>query len=961
MSDQSSTLEEGLFAGALAVAPEARASFVRQACGENTALRDRILALLVGHELRESALDQNLPGEMTHVAQALQSRAPAVGESASHIGNYALVRRIGEGGFGVVWLAEQQEPVKRQVALKIIRPGMDTKEVVARFESERQALALMDHPNIARVFDGGVTANGRPFFVMELVSGIPITRYCDDQQLGTGARLQLFLQVCRAVQHAHQKGIIHRDLKPSNILVSEQDGVAVPKVIDFGIAKAISGKITDATIMTVQANVMGTPAYMSPEQLELGRNDIDTRSDIYNLGVLLYELLTGQMPFDAQKLSSISFDELRVMIREQEPPRPSTRVTTLDVTTREVVARQRKTEYVKLRSTLRGDLDWIVMCCLEKERGRRYETANGLARDIERHLGDEPITARPPSTAYVLKKTIRRHRVAFATSGAIAASLLFAVVASRVEAQRATEAQQSAVAERGRAERARDEAEKHKRTAEVEEARSAQVAQFMKNMLKGVGPQVALGRDTTLLRAILDQEAARVRADVSTQLEVTVDLLETLGLVYTVIGEHRLGEKLLWEALNRYEKQHGRKNLVIARLLHEIGSVVELQGASYRPEGPLREALVLREQFLPPKHLDLAQTRSELGGFLAGAQPEEGERLLLAALAVQREALGNLHPDVAHTLCYLSRATRILRRAPEAENMARQSIEIFRHAFGADAMESLESERELARALGAQQRHSEAEQVIRAGLERCGRLFSPAHPMNADLRLDLSFQLGAQQRLPESEAVAREALDLAQRYDLPGPAGQILQRVNQLLREQKRFAEAEQITRRQIELTRPRADEYPLMLALHVQQLTGILRAQGRDADAEISAREALALRERPGADTMGWLTQSSRGSVAGILTKLGKFSEAEPFFIAAFEGLTELDRVYPTRTPGYFASTYVGLVTLYQQWGRTEEMERWRQRGLAFAEELRAKNRPVIAQQLKADLDKLGPEPVRP
>jgi eukaryotic-like serine/threonine-protein kinase len=591
------------------------------------------------------------------------------------------------------------------------------------------------------------------------------------------------------------------------------------------------------------------------------------------------------------------------------------------------------------------------MCCLEKERARRYDTANGLARDIERHLGDEPITARPPTAGYVLRKTVRRHRVAFTAGGAIAASLVFAVIASRVEAQRATAAEQSAVAERSRAEISRDDAEKHKRTAEVEGARSAQVAQFMKNMLTGVGPQVARGRDTTLLRAIVDQESARVRADATTQLEVTVDLLETLGLVYSAIGEHRIGEHHLWDALNRYEKQHGRKNLVIARLLHQIGTLMELQGASYRADARLREALALREELLPPKHLDLAQTRSAFGGYTARYRPAEGERLLLAALDVQRESLGSRHPDVAKTLGSLSRATLGLRRPLEAENMARQSIEIFRHAFGADAIESLESESELIYALGAQKRHIDAEQVIRAAIERGQRMLAPAHPMNANLRLKLSIQLENQRRIPEAELAVREALDLAQRYDLPGPAGQILQTVNRILRAQKKDAEAEQITRHQIELTRPRADEYPLMLALHTSQLTQILVRNRRYAEAEAVARETLTLRERPDADTNGWLTQSSRLAMGDILMNLGRFSEAESFMISVIDGLTELDKKYPTRTTDYFMRTYVGLVTMYQRWGRAEERDRWRQRGLVFAEKLRAKKLPVPADNLSKEL----------
>jgi WD40 repeat protein/serine/threonine protein kinase len=350
--------------------------------------------------------------------------AAAVEQTGTRIGRYKLLEEIGEGGFGTVWMAEQQEPVRRRVALKIIKLGMDTKEVIARFEAERQALAMMDHPNIARVFDGGATENGRPYFVMELVKGVRITDYCDLNRLNTEERLELFMKVCQAVQHAHQKGVIHRDLKPSNVLVTVQDDKPVPKVIDFGIAKATEQRLTDKTFFTRLNQVIGTPAYMSPEQAGLGSLDIDTRSDIYSLGVLLYELLTGRTPFSNEELMRGGFEEVLRIIRDKEPPRPSTRLSTLAHGELAVIAARRKSVPQKLDRLVRGELDWVVMKALEKDRTRRYETANGLAADLGRHLADEPVTARSPSAAYRFRKAWRRHKLIFTAATAVAASLL---------------------------------------------------------------------------------------------------------------------------------------------------------------------------------------------------------------------------------------------------------------------------------------------------------------------------------------------------------------------------------------------------------------------------------------------------------------------------------------------------------------------------------------------------------
>jgi serine/threonine protein kinase/tetratricopeptide (TPR) repeat protein len=408
-----------VFLDALERGPDEWPPFLAEACGADTALRARVEQLLRAHQAMGS-----IQGGAADAPAA--TAADPIGEGPGTVlGPYKLLEQIGEGGFGVVFMAEQTRPLCRKVALKVLKPGMDTRQVVARFEAERQALALMDHPHIARVFDGGETASGRPYFVMELVRGIPITAFCDQNQLSVRQRLELFLSVCQAVRHAHQKGIIHRDLKPSNVLVTLHDGTPVVKVIDFGIAKATGQRLTDKTLFTGFAQMIGTPLYMSPEQAALSGLDVDTRSDIYSLGVLLYELLTGTTPVDRERLSRVGYDELRRIINEEEPPRPSTRISTLGRAAT-ILSTQRQSDPKRLSRLFRGELDWIVMKCLEKDRGRRYDTAHGLANDIERYLRDEPVLACPPSAAYRLRKWLRKHRAA--AGGGVALALVLVLL-----------------------------------------------------------------------------------------------------------------------------------------------------------------------------------------------------------------------------------------------------------------------------------------------------------------------------------------------------------------------------------------------------------------------------------------------------------------------------------------------------------------------------------------------------
>jgi WD40 repeat protein len=453
-----------LLAAALETPADKRDAFLKGARLGDPAIAERLEAALAAHDKPEPLPASDAPAAKATINLDLtDAEDEAVGKT---FGRYKVMDKLGEGGYGVVYVAEQTEPVRRRVALKVIKLGMDTKQVVARFEAERQALAMMDHANIAKVLDAGSTDTGRPYFVMELVPGVKITDYCDQDNLTTNDRLDLFIKVCQAIQHAHQKGIIHRDIKPSNILVTLQDGVAVPKVIDFGIAKATEGRLTDATIQTQLHPFIGTPAYMSPEQVEMTGLDIDTRSDIYSLGVLLYELLVGRTPFDAFLLSASGLDVMRRTIREVEPVRPSIRFTTLKGDDFTTTAKRRSADTAKLLHQLKGDLDWIVMKCMEKDRVRRYDTANGLAMDLKRYLNDEPVLARPPSAAYRFQKLVRRYKLAFVAGSAIAAALVLGIIVSAAQAIRATHAKQEALAAQALA-----------RAAEKEQSRLRVVAQ----------------------------------------------------------------------------------------------------------------------------------------------------------------------------------------------------------------------------------------------------------------------------------------------------------------------------------------------------------------------------------------------------------------------------------------------------------------------------------------------------
>jgi serine/threonine protein kinase len=606
----------------------ASARYVKEACANDAALCARVEKLLQAHGEAGGFLP---PGDPAQVVTAPVS--PMMEKSGDVIGRYKLLEQIGEGGCGIVYMAEQEEPVRRRVALKVIKLGMDTKQVVARFEAERQALAMMDHPNIARVLDAGSTFSGRPYFVMELVRGMKITEFCDRKKLSTEERLKLFIQVCQAVQHAHQKGIIHRDLKPSNILVTIVDGAPVPKVIDFGIAKATSNQpLTDKTLFTAFEQFIGTPAYMSPEQAEMSGVDVDTRTDLYSLGVVLYELLTGKTPFDAEELVRAGIDQIRRTIREQEPPKPSTRLHTLahpDLTT---TAQARRTDEHKLLQSVSGDLDWIVMKCLEKERSRRYETVNGLATDIQRHLNNEPVTARPPSHLYRFQKLACRNKLAFVAAGLVSTALVLGITMSTWQTVRATRAEKKSAAALTLVSAERDAKELARQDAEA-------ISKFLTEVFQSPDP-TRDGRTITVAQT-LDKATKKLETDLADQPGRRAKLQATLANTYASLSIWGEATRLRKKVRDYYVATFGPEHPDTLTAMFNLA-------ASRRNENlPLmEEVLTLRRKVLGPEHPDTLLTMSSLAVFYnADDRSDEAIKLAEQALALHRKVLGPEHQN----------------------------------------------------------------------------------------------------------------------------------------------------------------------------------------------------------------------------------------------------------------------------------------------------------------------------
>jgi len=857
--------------------PEARAVFLREACAGDDQLRQRVEALLQAAQPTNDFLEQAAPGARTFLSAspgAAASPSPPPEERAGErrattptppgatvtislnslpvsekpgdrIGHYKLLEQIGEGGCGVVYMAQQTEPIRRQVAFKVIKLGMDTKSVVARFEAERQALALMDHPNIAKVLDAGATETGRPYFVMELVKGIKITDYCDQNHLDTKERLDLFIQVCHAIQHAHQKGIIHRDIKPSNVLVCSHDGVPVPKVIDFGIAKATQQPLTDKTVFTAFGQFIGTPAYMSPEQAELSGLDIDTRTDIYALGVLLYELLTGKPPFEPETLMKVGLDEMRRIIRETEPPKPSTKL----ATTPHSALRTPQSTAPHWKD-VRGDLDWIVMKCLEKNRARRYPTADSLADDLGHHLNNEPVEAGAPGAMYRMGKFVRRHRYGFATASAIILLLIAGVVVSTWQMARATRA------------------EKQART----------VASFLEDMLNSVRPEEARGQDTKLLREILDKAAARVAKELQGQPEVAGELQSTIGGVYQTLGRYGEAEAMYRGALANRRKFFGREHRKVAVSLADLGFLHRLQGKNSDAEAVFREALAMQRKLLGDKHPDVTRSLANLSIELwRQGKAAEAETLSREALANRKNLFGSERTDIATLVGQLVWVPSEQGRLKEVEAIYREAIAMSKHVLGNENSEVAALLRGFALALKGQGRLAEAETIFREALTMQKKSLSNEHPEVAMSLEWLARVLATEGKLGEAEAAYQEAL--AMRKKLQGPdhplIANLLNNFGGVLADQKKFNDAENMYREALAMGRRLFPSDHPTIANQLNSLGGLLLQQRKLAEAEVLRREALGMWRRLLGNENQDVARSLNNLAVGLDLQ-GKYAEAE-------------------------------------------------------------------------------------
>jgi serine/threonine protein kinase/tetratricopeptide (TPR) repeat protein len=847
-----------LFSQAMAFsAPEERVRFLAEACRDQPELRAQVESLLQVEAAARGFLNPSATAETT---ATLIPEKPG-----DRIGRYTLREKLGEGGCGVVYMAEQTEPVRRQVALKVIKLGMDTQAVIARFEAERQALAMMDHPNIAKVFDAGIcgqrsavsdqrpeagaagaptsdlcrltSGSGRPYFVMELVRGIRITDYCEQHHLSTRDRLGLFIQVCHAIQHAHQKGIIHRDIKPSNVLVAQHDTVAVPKVIDFGIAKATTQqRLTDKTVFTAFEQFLGTPAYMSPEQAQLSGLDIDTRSDIYSLGVLLYELLTGRTPFDQKELLAAGLDEMRRIIREVEPVKPSTKLTQTTKTETRLLNSEKDTAPRTPHSAIPSDLDWIVMKTLEKDRARRYETANGLARDIERHLNNEPVVARPPSALYRFQKMVRRNKLAVSAAVIIGGVLVLGIAGSTWQAIRAT--------------RAEREQTRLRLAAQAEARTSWQVARLWKDTMEGVGPSVALGRDTELLREILDKAAQRTLDQLTNNPAVCADLLNTIAHVY-----HELGLFVRMEEISGQNLRLNRTKLgdtpATATALAQLGDALRHLGRFDQAEEHLRAAMAMRRQLFGEESLEMAASLNDLAElFKNRGEYKVAEKLYRQTLALRERLQGKDHVELAGALNNLAIALRRMGKYREAEELLRRSLTIRRKHLGKEHPDLVGTLGNLGSVLEDQGKLGEAEDAYRLDLEMAEKFFDPDHPEVAGAMMNLAGLLESQSKPDEAEPLAERALAIRQkRYGDESPQTLDALSVLALVRErQGRFEDAVVLHQKAIAVRRKVQGNNHPEVARSLGNLAIVLQRLGKLAEAEAINREVLdAFRRRWG------------------------------------------------------------------------------------------------------------------
>jgi eukaryotic-like serine/threonine-protein kinase len=925
----------GIFLDAVEQHPPAEwGAYLDRACAGDADLRRRAAVLLKAHTDGQSGLGPGGPSGDGWTA----TYEPAADRTGAVVGPYKLLQKLGEGGMGAVWMAEQASPVRRKVAVKLVKPGMDSKQVLARFEAERQALALMDHPNIAKVFDAGATPAGRPYFVMELVQGVPITRYCDEHKLTTRQRLELFVPVCQAVQHAHQKGIIHRDLKPNNVLVAPHDGRPVPTVIDFGVVKAAGQRLTDKTLFTEFGAVVGTPEYMSPEQAELNQLDVDTRSDVYSLGVLLYELLTGTTPVTHQRTKGVALLEVLRIIREEEPPKPSTRLSTLGQAA-ETVSANRGSEPRKLTALVRGELDWIVMRALEKDRNRRYESASAFAADVRRYLSDEPVQACPPSAGYQVRKFVRRNRGRVAVGGVLATmlglgvvGLAAALVAVDAERQRKDEALGLLTGQQDETTKAL--AAQTRALGQAYSALRAMTDDFVEGVL---ARQQHLGESQrAYLRNVVSyfDKLAREYGDSPNAWIYQGDGQWLVAGIRDVLGEHREAEAAYRAALaarlrllnDSPDDPKYRKG--VADCHAGLGTQLVATDRPREAEASFREAIALLTPLTTefPDDLDacwqLARTYDHLGLVLrATGGVREAEAAYHTALTAgpKLAAHGGPNPRYRQTLADIHDHMAILLaetgRVREAEAAYRDALAV-RLKLVADFPKERLAQRDLALSYH-----------------------------------NLGAQLAETGRVPEAEAAFRESIargrKLAAAFPLaPEHADQLansLDGLGTLLTQTGRARAAEEIVREAVAIRRKQAADYADVpryrryLAASAFNLGNVLENTDRPKDAEAAFREAIGIQtellaEPPPSPALRQELARSHNNLGNLLADVGRPKEAEPAYRAALDLQTKLADESPTVADHAvgLAGTYCNLGSLCQFHGRLAEAPEWYDRAIA-------------------------------
>jgi serine/threonine protein kinase len=876
--------ERDIFIAALQKTDAAeRFSFLDQACAGDAALRQRLEVLLRAHAQAGGFLEEPLAevagtGEYDRAPDPGPPADPPAAEGVTplgseapgtRIGPYKLLQLIGEGGMGAVYLADQEEPVRRRVALKIIKAGMDSRAVVIRFEAERQALAMMDHPNIAKVLDAGTTQAGRLFFVMELVKGIPITRYCDQEHLTPRERLELFIPVCQAVQHAHQKGIIHRDLKPSNVLIALYDGRPVPKVIDFGVAKATSQRLTEKTLFTEVGQMVGTLEYMAPEQAELNNLDIDTRADVYALGVLLYELLTGSPPFTARQLRAAGFTEMLRMIREVEPSKPSTKLS--GSAELPAIAARRKLEPRRLTQLVRGDLDWVVMKALEKDRARRYETANGLAMELQRYLAEEPVLAGPPGAGYRLRKLARKHRRLLATAAAFVVLLVLATALSAALAVRARAAEREAAQA---AARARDEA------ATVEA-----VLRFLNedllaqaNTTRWPGGQDIADPDVKV-RTLLDRAAWQIDGRFGGQPVVEASVRYTIGDAYCGLGLYDAALPQLERAYALRREELGEEDPATLMAMNDLGVLYHSQRKYPEAERLFGRVIEVGRRLQRETDPAVLWSLTNLGGVHVDLSHfKQAETLLMEALETSRLALGE---EDKHTLLAMTNLADLYQHTAsmeEAERLYAKVLEVYRRNLGEEHARTLDAMHRLADLYVAQAKYDRAEPLLVHAFEGFRRLCGAEHPLTLSLlvsRAQLYISKGDLRNLFAMEPLLVKGL--ADNRRLRGEHDWETLRLTDILGN---------LYLRQSDY--PRAE--PLL-------------ASAAETSARVNGKE--------GSNTLVFLN-----SLAAVQFLQGKYAEAEPNYLRVLEGFRHL---YGSGHPSTLVAM-ANLAELYQARGKYDD-----------------------------------------